>query len=112
MTKEELKQMPIQERKEYILGMLENKTHNFSMFSKAGGKRVKSLIKKCVKKIMGKAMRQQEFEDYVTKEVKKVGSQEKYSEVGDTAVREVIYWWLELAIEMADYEWDYFEYDY
>ena len=60
-----------------------------------------------------KAIRQAEFEKYVTTEIKKVGSQEKYEEIGDTAVREVIYWWLELAIEMADYDWyDNFEYDY
>jgi len=114
MTKEELLQKPLEERKEYILNLLSGKTHNFSMFSKKGANRCKAFIKKCVKKVMGKkAMRQSEFEDYVTAEIKKVGSQKQYIEIGDTAVREVVYYWLELAIEMADYDWKRdFEYNY
>ncbi len=111
MTKEELRRLPLEERKEFILNMLAKKTHNFSMFSKKGGNRCKALIKKCIKKVMGKAIKQADFEAYVKAEVKKVQSQAQYSEIGDTAVREVIYWWLELAIEMADYNWDYFEYE-
>lgn len=114
MTKEELLQVPLEERKEYILNLLDGRTHNFSMFSKKGGNRCKTFIKKCVKKVMGKkAMRQSEFEDYVTAEITKVGSQKQYIEIGDTAVREVVYYWLELAIEMADYDWKRdFEYNY
>jgi hypothetical protein len=112
MTKAELTEMSIEDRKEAILEILANKTHNFSMFSKAGGKRVKSLIKRCINKVMNKkAIRKETFQDYVSDAVKKVGSNDKYGEIGDTAVREVIYWWLELAIEMADYDWyDDFEY--
>jgi hypothetical protein len=112
MTKRELKAFDLEGRKEYILEMLDKKTHNFSMFSKAGGKRVKSLLKRCIKKVMNKkAIRQKEFEKYVCLAVKKVGANEKYEEIGDTAVREVIFWWLELAIEMADYDWSY-DFDY
>ena len=116
MTKEELLQKPLEERKEYILNLLTRMAtkDNFSMFSKKGGNRCKAFIKKCVKKVMGKkAMRQSEFEDYVTAEITKVGSQKQYIEIGDTAVREVVYYWLELAIEMADYDWKRdFEYNY
>lgn len=106
MTKEELLQKPLEERKDFILNLLSGKTHNFSMFSKKGGNRCKAVIKKCVKKVMGKkAMRQSEFEAYVSAEVSKVAQQDQYAEIGDTAVREVVYYWLELAIEMADYDW-------
>lgn len=112
MTKDELRKLPLEERKEYILNLLDGKTHNFAMFSKRGTNRCKSLIKKCIKKVMGKkAMRRSEFETYVSIEISKIAKQDKYGEIGDTAVREVIYYWLELAIEMADYDWHYdFEY--
>ena len=114
MTQAELKALPFEERKAFILNMLAKKTHNFSMFSKAGGKRVKSLLKRCINKVMNKkAIRQKTFEIYVDEAVKKLESNDKYSEVGDTAVREVIYWWCELAIEMADYDWSRdFEYEF
>ena len=37
-------------------------------------------------------------------QVQKVSSNEKYSEITDSAVREGIYYWIELAIEMSGYE--------
>jgi len=106
MTKEELKRKPIEERKEIIVDIISRKKHNFGMFSRAGANRCQSLIIRCVKKIMSKkALRQSEFEDYVSAQVNKVCSNDKYAEIGDTAVREAIYYWLELAIEMSGYEW-------
>jgi hypothetical protein len=82
-----------------------SKNRNFAMFSSKGNRRVQAFVKKCMKKIFGKAMRQKEFEAYVSAEAKKVASQEAYAEISDTAVRECIYWWLEKAIEKADYDW-------
>ena len=113
MTKQELLQKPLEERRDYLVNLVKNKTHDFGMFSKAGGNKCKSFIIKCMKKIMSKkAMRRGEYEEYVSKEIQKISKQDKYGEIGDTAVREGIYYWLELAIEMAEYEWsDEFEYN-
>lgn len=93
-----------------FLESFNSKNRDFSMFSAKGNRRVQAFVKKCIKKLFGKAMRKSEFEAYVSAEAKKVASQDAYSEMGDTAVREVIYFYLEKAIAKADYEWDYFEY--
>ncbi len=106
MTKQELMEMPQDSRQEKLLEVFDAKKRRFAMFSTKGNRRVQALVRKCMKKITGKkAMRQGEFETYVKAEVKKVECQDAYSEVGDTAVRETIYFWLELAIEVADYDW-------
>jgi hypothetical protein len=112
MTKEDLRSKSIEERRDIIVDIISGRSHRFGMFSKAGGKRCQSLIIRCVKKVMGnKALRQKEFEDYVSAQVQKVNSNEKYSEITDSAVREGIYYWIELAIEMSGYDWhDDFEY--
>jgi predicted transcriptional regulator len=89
-----------------LLDSLED-SKNFSMFSSAGNRRVKALIKKCLKKLFKTEMKVETYNDYVSKEVQKVSAQEKYREVGDTAVREVIYWWLEKGIEIEGYNWNY-----
>jgi hypothetical protein len=105
MTKDELKALPLEERGAKLLEIYNSKDRKCSMFSKAGDKRVQRLISKCMKKLFGKAIRQADYEAYVEKEIAKVAAQDKYSEVWDTAVREVIYYWLEMAIEIADYDW-------
>ena len=107
MTKEELRRLPRDIRQaQFIEGFDLKKNRGFSMFSAKGNRRVQALVRKCIKKITGKnAMRQSEFETYVKAEVKKVEKQDACMEVGDTAVRECIYYWLEMAIEIADYDW-------
>lgn len=110
MTKSELLRKPLEERREYILTLLDKKgvseEESFGMFSKKGSNRCKALIKKCVKKVVNNtAIRQSEFEDYVRAEVTKVERYDHYAEITDSAVREYIYYWLELAIETANYEW-------
>jgi uncharacterized protein YbcV (DUF1398 family) len=112
MTIEEIKALPIEERQDKLVEIFMSKKRDFSMFSTAGNRRVQNLVKKCIKKVVNKkAIRQEDFEAYVKAQVKKVEANEKYSEIGDTAVREVIYFWLEKAIKVAGYNWDYFEYE-
>ena len=111
MTKKELKALPQEERQAKLLEIYNSKKRECSMYTTAGNRRVQKLISKCMKKVLGKkALRQEEFEAYVIAEIKKVESQEKFSEIGDTAVREVYYHWIELAIEVAGYKWDYVEF--
>ena len=111
MTLEEIKELPIEERQEKLVEIFMSKKRRLSMFSTAGNRRVQSFIKKCMKKVVNKkAIRREDFEAYVSAEAKKVASQEKYEEMGDTAVRECIYYWIEEAIDIAGYDWDDFEY--
>jgi len=112
MTKEELREIPQDLRQAQLLEAFDSKKRRFSMFTTKGNRRVQALVRKCIKKITGvKGMRQTEFEDYVRVEVNKVSSQDSYEEVTDTAVRESIHYWLEMAIEIADYNWkDDFQY--
>lgn len=112
MTLEEIKALPIQERQEKFVEIFMSKKRDFAMFSRAGNNRVQSLIKKCIKKVVNKkAIRQEDFEAYVKAQVKKVEDNEKYSEIGDTAVRECVYFWLEKAIKVAGYDWFHFDYE-
>ena len=97
--------------KEEFTEKLANETNpRHGMFTRAGDKRVHTIIKRCVKKLFGKAMRQAEFEAFVSLQVQKITSGEKHTEIGDTAVRECIYYYLEKAIELDGYNWDEFRY--
>ena len=49
MTKQELLQKPLEERRDYLVNLVKNKTHDFQMFSKAGGNKCKSFIIKCMR---------------------------------------------------------------
>lgn len=94
-----------QTHKEYIEDFMSEK-RGFAMFSAKGDRRVQALVKKCMKKILSdKRITKEEYEEYVSNEASKVVNIKEYREMGDTAVRECIYSWLEDAIERADYEW-------
>jgi len=106
MTKAELLSKPLEERRDFLTKKVTSQNGNFGMYSNAGGKRVKSLIVRCIKKVMNKkAIRRKDFEQYITEQIKKVSQNEKYSEIGDTAVEEVIWFHLTRASEFAEYEW-------
>lgn len=106
MTLEEIKALPMEERQVKLLEIISSKKRHYGMFSNQGNKKVESIIKKCIKKVVNpKAIRKEEFEKFVAEQIKKAEENKNFSEIGDTAVREVIYFWLERAIEVAGYDW-------
>ena len=93
MTEIEFRGLSIEEKQEKLVEIFMSKKRRLAMFSSVGNNRVQAFIKKCMKKVVNKkAIRQEDFEAYVSAEAKKVASQEKYEEMGDTAVRECIYY--------------------
>ncbi len=113
MTIAEIIALPIEERQVKLIDIISSKKRSYGMFSNKGNKKVESVIKKCIKKVVNpKAIRKEEFEKFVALQIEKVEANSDFSEIGDTAVREVIYFWLEKAIEVAGYEWAKdFQYD-
>ena len=97
-------------REEYTEKLANETKPRHGMFTRAGDRRVHTIIKRCVKKLFGKAMRQADFEKFVSLQVQKITSGETHTEIGDTAVRESIYWYLEKAIRIDGYVWDGFQY--
>ena len=79
------------------------------MFSSAGNRKVQALISKCMKKVVNKkAIRKEEFEKFVQEQIDKVAKDDRYSEIQDTAVGEVILFWIKKAINVAGYEWNFY----
>jgi len=106
MTREELFSKPLEERREFLCELIKSSERDCGMFSKAGGNRVKSLISRCIKKVMKKTrIEKKEFEQYISEQIDKIAKNEKYSEVRDTAVMEVIWYHCRRATEFADYNW-------
>jgi len=106
MTLDEIKALPIEERQVKLLELYNSKKRDCSMFSSAGNRKVQALISKCMKKVVNKkAIRKEEFEKFVQEQIDKVAKDDRYSEIQDTAVGEVISFWLKKAVNVAGYEW-------
>ena len=97
-------------KEEFLENLLNEDKPRYGMFTRAGDRRVHTIVKRCVKKLFGKAMRQADFEKFVSLQVQKITNGETHHEITDTAVRECIYFDLEKAIELDGYNWDEFEY--
>ena len=109
MTIEEIKALPIEERQVKLLEVFNSKKRKCSMFSNAGDRKVQALVNKCIKKVVNKkAIRKEEFEKFVQEQISKVASDKRYSEIQDTAVGEVIIYWLRIAVEVGGYEWNFY----
>ena len=106
MTLDEIKALLIEERQVKLLELYNSKKRDCSMFSSAGNRKVQALISKCMKKVVNKkAIRKEEFEKFVQEQIDKVAKDDRYSEIQDTAVGEVISFWLKKAVNVAGYEW-------
>lgn len=106
MTIQEIKALPIEERQVKLLEVYNSKKRKCSMFSNAGDRKVQALISKCMKKVVNKkAIRREDFEKFVQEQIDKVAKDDRYSEIQDTAVGEVIIYWVRIAVDVAGYEW-------
>ena len=109
MTLEEIKALPIEERQVKLLELYNSKKRDSSMFSSAGNRRVQALVSKCMKKVVNKkAIRKEDFEKFVQEQIDKIAKDDRYSEIQDTAVGEVISFWLKRAVSVAGYEWNFY----
>ena len=90
--------------KDIISIQIEEAQHNFGMFSKAGGNRMRTLTKRVVKRIFSKyRVTEIDIERMFTDGLNKIGANEKYSECFDTEPRSIAQHYIKTALKVAGY---------
>ena len=83
---------------------VENAEHNFGMFTKTGGNRMRTLTKRVVKRVFSKyRVNETDIERMFTEGLNKIGANEKYSECFDTEPRSIAQHYIKTALKVVGY---------
>lgn len=99
-------------KEQEYLDWFDNRDLGFQMFTKAGDKKCKAIARKLIKKVFSKKrITLDDIKEMAGKEIAKAYMNKKTNEIMDSEPPYHIYYYVDKAVKIAGYDWDWDSYD-